>query len=235
MSLAAAGCGSSGKAASPQPTVYAATSLTAALPALAPHARASFGASNALQLQIERGAPADVFLSAGPKQAQALFREGRCERPVTFATNKLVLIVRHGDPKHVRSVYGLRPGHVRLSVGDAQVPIGDYTRKILNKLRLASILRTNTVSEQANVGQVVSQVALGGADAGFVYVTDARTQAARVDAIELPAWAQPPVAYQACAVRRKGANTAAAHALIASLRTAGGRATLRRFGFGLPS
>ena len=79
----------------------------------------SFGGSNTLQLQIERGAPADLFLSAQPKEAQALYREGRCQRPVTFATNKLVLIVREGDPKRIGSIYGLRKGGLNLSVGNA--------------------------------------------------------------------------------------------------------------------
>jgi len=57
------------------------------------------------------------------------------------------------------------------------VPIGDYTRRLLHRLRMSSVLTTNKVSQQSNVGQVLSQVAFGGADAGFVYVTDARTQA----------------------------------------------------------
>ena len=79
---AIAGCGD-GEAAPAQPlTVYAASSLRDALPALDDGARYDFGGSNKLQLQIERGAPADLFLSASPKEAQALYRAGRCERPV---------------------------------------------------------------------------------------------------------------------------------------------------------
>jgi molybdate transport system substrate-binding protein len=214
--------------------VYAATSLSSVMPEVKRDARYSFGGSNTLQLQIERGAPADLFLSASPQEAQALYRAGRCERPVTFATNKLVLVVRDGDPERIGSVYGLRRGGLRLSIGNAAVPIGDYTRRLLRRLRLSRVLETNRVSQQSNVGQVLSQVAFGGADAGFVYVTDARTQADRVDALFVPRWAQPPVRYQGCVVRRDGADRRGAQALLDELRGSRARGLLRRFGFGLP-
>lgn len=214
--------------------VSAATSLTNVMPEVKRDVRYSFGGSNTLQLQIERGAPADLFLSAEPNEAQALYREGRCRRPITFATNKLVLIVPHGDPARVGSVYGLRKGGLRLSVGNAGVPIGDYTRRLLRRLRLSRVLTANRVSQQSNVGQVLSQVAFGGADAGFVYATDARTQRGRVDTIFVPRFAQPPVSYQGCVVVRPGADTAGAQALLNELRTSRARGLLRRFGFGLP-
>lgn len=214
--------------------VWAATSLTSVMPEIKRDATYSFGGSNTLQLQIERGAPADLFLSAQPNEAQALYREGRCQRPVTFATNKLVLIVRDGDPKQIGSIYGLRKGGLNLSVGNAAVPIGDYTRRLLRRLRMSNVLTSNKVSQQSNVGQVLSQVAFGGADAGFVYVTDARTQAGRIDPLYVPQWAQPAVRYQGCAVVRKGADTAGAQALLNEIRSSRGRGLLRRFGFGLP-
>jgi molybdate transport system substrate-binding protein len=214
--------------------VSAATSLTNVMPEIKRDTTYSFGGSNTLQLQIERGAPADLFLSAEPNEAQALYREGRCQRPVTFATNKLVLIVRDGDPKQIGSVYGLRKGGFNLSVGNAAVPIGDYTRRLLRRLRMSDVLTSNKVSQQSNVGQVMSQVAFGGADAGFVYVTDARTQADRIDPLYVPQWAQPAVRYQGCVVIRDGADTAGAQTLLNAIRSARGRGLLKRFGFGLP-
>jgi molybdate transport system substrate-binding protein len=214
--------------------VSAATSLTNVMPEIKRDASYSFGGSNTLQLQIERGAPADLFLSAEPKEAQALYREGRCQRPVTFATNKLVLIVRQGDPQQVGSIYGLRKGGLNLSIGNAAVPIGDYTRRLLRRLRMSNVLTSNRVSQQSNVGQVLSQVAFGGADAGFVYVTDARTQPDRIDALYVPQWAQPAVRYQGCVVIRDGADTASAQALLDAIRSSRGRGLLKRFGFGLP-
>ena len=216
-------------------TVYAATSLANVMPDVASRPAYSFAGSNTLRLQIERGAPADLFLAAEPGQAQALYREGRCERPVTFATNRLVLIVPRGDPAHVRSVTGLARGHLKLSIGNAGVPIGAYARQALHDLRLSPALHTNTVSQQPNVGQVLSQVAFRAADAGFVYVTDARSERDRVETLAVPARAQPAIRYEGCVVRRSGARSAAAHRLLDALRTSRGQATLQRYGFGLPA
>src|SRR6187399_85718 len=100
-------------------TVYAATSLTNVFPALNKGPSYSFGGSNTLQSQIERGAPADVFASASPNEAQALFREGLCTRPITFAINRLVLLIPNSNPGSITSVYALRSGGRKLSIGTA--------------------------------------------------------------------------------------------------------------------
>jgi molybdate transport system substrate-binding protein len=221
-------------AASAAPRVYAAASLREVFPQIDGSPTFNFAGSNTLQLQIERGAPADVFASASQKEAQALFREGRCERPVTFATNVLVLLVPNSNPGNVRSVYSLRSGGRRLAVGTPGVPIGDYTRRLLSRMRLSSILRNNTVSNESNVANIVSKVALGSADAGFAYVTDGRVAADRTNALSLPRWAQPPVRYQICAVKRPGADTAGAKTFIARVRSQRARGILKHAGFGLP-
>jgi molybdate transport system substrate-binding protein len=227
----AAGAPAAARAA---PTVYAAASLREAFPQIDGAPTYNFAGSNQLQLQIERGAPADVFASASPAEAQALFRKGRCTRPVTFATNILVLLVPRSNPGDVRSVYSLRSGGRRMAVGTPGVPIGAYTRRLLARLRLTSILRTNTVSNEANVTGIVTKVALGSADAGFAYRTDGRIAADRVRAIRLPRWAQPPVRHLICAVRRPGADIAGAQAFIAKVTGSRGRSVLKRGGFGLP-
>ena len=231
--LALAGCGDDSSADRPT-TVYAATSLTQVLPRIVPDARFSFGGSDTLVLQIERGAPADLLLAASPKYPQQLFAAGRCEKPVVFATNRLVLIVRKGDPQRIGSVDGLRRGGLRLAVGSPSVPIGAYTRDVLGRLDLTSVLERNTISREENVGQVVSQVALGGADAGFVYVTDAKAQASRLEAIEIPPRAQPTVEYQGCIVRREDADTEGAREVLEALASDVGQAELTEAGFGLP-
>jgi molybdate transport system substrate-binding protein len=230
-----AGCGEDAEPrASTAPRVYAAASLRDAFPAIDRRPAFSFAGSNQLQLQIERGAPADVFASASPVEAQALFRAGRCTRPVAFATNVLVLLVPRANPGRVRSIQSLRSGGRRLAIGSADVPIGAYTRRVLARLRLSSILRSNTVSTESNVSGIVSKVALGSADAGLAYVTDGRAAGRRVKALPLPSWAQPPVRYEICAVRRPGADAEAAAAFIERVRSARGRAILRAAGFGLP-
>lgn len=215
-------------------TVYAAASLREAFPQIAPQQTYNFAGSDQLQTQIERGAPADVFASAAPKQAQALFREGLCTRPVTFATNTVVLLVPNGNPGNIHSVYNLRHGNRRLAVGTATVPIGEYTRALLARMRLTSILTTNTVSLEPNVAGITSKVALGAVEGGFAYLTDGRIVADRVEVIRLPTWAQPPVRYQACIVRRPGVDEATAQRFLDTLTGRRGRAVLAQGGFGLP-
>jgi molybdate transport system substrate-binding protein len=215
-------------------TVYAAASLSAAFPRIDRSPTYNFAGSNQLQLQIERGAPADVFASASPAEARALFREGRCSRPVTFATNVLVMITPRANRARLRSAFDLRRGRHRLAIGSAGVPIGAYTRQVLSRMGLSSVLRTNTVSREPNVSSVVSKVALGSADAGFAYLTDWRAARSRLGLIRLPARVQPPVRYLMCAVRRRGADTRAARTFMARVRSGRGQRILRSFGFGLP-
>jgi molybdate transport system substrate-binding protein len=222
-------------AAASASNVYAAASLREAFPQLDGAQRFSFSGSNQLQAQIERGAPADVFASASPTEAQALFRAGRCERPRTFATNVLVLIVPRSNPARIDSVYDLNRGaRKRLAVGVPGVPIGGYTRTLLRRLRLTGILSRNIVSNEANVASIAAKVALGSADAGFAYVTDGRAVSDRVRIVRLPRYAQPPVRYQICAVRRAGADTAGASTFIRKVLSTTGRRVLKRNGFGLP-
>lgn len=214
--------------------VSAAASLRNVLPALSSSPAYNFAGSNTLQRQIERGAPADVFLSAEPAEAQTLFRENLCSRPQTFATNILVLLVPRSNPGNVRSVYSLRSGGRRLSIGTPGVPIGDYTRLLLRRLRLSGVLSSNTVSQEPDVASITSKVALGSADAGFVYHTDALASRDRTTELRLPKFAQPAVRYQACVVRRNGADTRGAQAFIGRLRSGAGRSALHHYGFGLP-
>jgi molybdate transport system substrate-binding protein len=210
--------------------VFAASSLRDVFTQIDSSPTYNFAASNTLQLQIERGADADVFAAASPQEPQALFKKGKCARPVTFATNKLVLLVPKGNPGNIKSVYSLRAGGKNLAVGARGVPIGDYTRALLRRLGLSRILTNNTVSQESSVANVVSKVALGSADAGFAYVTDGRIASDKVQAIRLPRYAQPPVRYQLCAVK----PSAEATAFIAKVRADRGRGLLKAAGFGLP-
>ena len=221
----------------PRPrTVYAAASLREAFPEIDRGQTYNFAGSNQLQTQIERGAPADVFASASPTEAQALFRAGKCTRPVTFATNIVVMLVPANNPAKLDSIYDLKRGpQRRLAVGTASVPIGAYTRKLLARMRLSNILTRHIVSSEPNVTSITSKVALGSADAGFAYITDARAAGNRVKVVRLPTWAQPPVRYLMCAVdaqrrRHRPARTPS------STRCAPRPAarTLKKWGFGLP-
>ena len=210
-------------------SIYAAASLTEVFRALDSSQRYNFAGSNALETQIRNGAPADLFASAAPLNTQRLFRADLVERPVTFTTNRLVLIVPKSNPAEIRSIYDLRRKPVKLVVAGATVPVGGYTRAVLRKMGLSSVL-SKVVSQESDVKAVNGKIALGQGDAGFVYATDARPVADRVTVIRIPAWAQPRIRYE-IAVVAKSSNKAAARAWIRTLLTAKGQTALRKAGF----
>jgi molybdate transport system substrate-binding protein len=226
----AAPAGAGGSARQEQLTIFAAASLTEVFKAIDAKPAYNFGGSNQLAFQIRQGAQADVFASASPEFTQALFRERLVERPTTFASNKLVLAVPRSNPAGLRSVFDLRTKDVRLVIGTARVPIGAYTREVLKKLGLTRVL-AQAVSQEPDAKGIVGKVALGQADAGFVYQTDVKPVADRVTAIPLPARAQPKVRYE-IAVVRASPNKAAARAWIKALRGKRASALLSRAGFG---
>ena len=154
-------------------------------------------------------------------------------KPVVFATNKLVVIVPRSNPGHVRSVYDLRRSGLRVVIGDKSVPIGSYTRQILDTLGITADVAKNVVSEEPDVKGIVAKIALGEADAGFVYLTDAKAVATKVRVVPLPGWAQPPVRYELAVVKASG-NQKAARAFVKKVLSARGRQLLKRAGFGLP-
>jgi len=213
-------------------TVFAAASLTGVFPRIATAPRYSFAGSDQLALQLQQGAQADVFAAASPKYPELLYHQGLLRKPVDFATNRLVLIVPRRNPARIGSVYDLRRSGIKLVVGDKGVPIGAYTRQILDTLGITADVLKNVVSEETDVKGIVAKVALGEADVGFVYATDARPIAARVKTVPLPAWAQPPIRYEIAVV--KGGREAAARAFVTRVTGKVGRTALRKAGFGLP-
>jgi molybdate transport system substrate-binding protein len=219
-------------ASAPRLTVFAASSLTGAFRDFDPAERYSFAGSDTLAAQIEQGAPADVFASASPKYTQDLYRRGLVERPVAFASNRLVLIVPKSNPAGLRSVYDLARKDVKLVIAALSVPVGSYTRKALARLGLSKVL-AEVVSQEPDVKSVVGKVALGQADAGFVYVTDVRPAASDVKAIGLPARAQPRVQYE-IAVVASSTRKAAARAWVKRVLGKAGQSALARAGFGRP-
>ena len=214
-------------------TVFAAASLTDVFPRIDGVARYSFAGSDQLALQLQQGAPADVYAAASPKYPELLYHQGILRKPRVFATNRLVVLVPKANPARVRSVYDLRRNGVKVVIGDTSVPIGSYTRQILDTLGITNEVLANVVSQETDVKGIVAKVALGEADAGFVYVTDARAVAGRVKTIGLPGWAQPPIRYE-IAVVRSTKRAAAARAFVAHVLSKRGRLALRRAGFRLP-
>ena len=185
-------------------TVFAAASLSGVLPQIDKAPRYSFLGSDQLALQLQQGAPADVYAAASPKYPELLYHQGVVRKPVTFATNKLVVIVPRSNPAGVHSVF------------DALGITADVTR--------------NVVSQETDVKGIVAKVALGEADAGFVYVTDAKPVSGKVRVVPLPGWAQPPIRYELAVVKRSTAATA----FVKKVLSKRGRTLLQRAGFGVP-
>jgi len=185
-------------------TIYAAASLTEVFHKLDPAQNYNFAGSNTLETQIKNGAPADLFASAAPLNTERLFSAGVVDKPVTFTANRLALIVPRSNPADLHSVYDLAKKPVKLVVAQQAVPVGGYTRTVLKKMGLSAVL-SKVVSQESDVKAVTGKVALGQADAGFVYVTDARPVASQVMVIRIPAWAQPRVRYEIAVVSTYGA------------------------------
>jgi molybdate transport system substrate-binding protein len=214
-------------------TVLAAASLTEVFPRIDKAPRYSFAGSDQLALQIRQGAPADVYGAASPKYTQLLYRDGLVLKPVAFATNRLILLVPRSNPAGIRTVYDLRRAGVKIVIGDRTVPVGAYTRQILDALGITAEVTRNVVSEETDVKGIVAKVALGEADAGFVYRTDAKPVASRTRVLALPAWAQPPIRYE-LAVVKSSSHRRAARGFIAKVTSTRGRHLLQQAGFGLP-
>jgi molybdate transport system substrate-binding protein len=224
---------SRGESATGRPIVLAAASLTEVLPRIASEASYSFGSSNSLAEQIRRGAPFDVYVSASPTYTQALFREQLTRKPVAFATNSLVVIVPRANPAKIKTVFDLakRP-KLKLVVAGPKVPIGLYTREVLKRLGLLKVLK-KTVSLEPDVKGIVGKVALGEADAGFVYRTDVTPVASRARAIPIPSKAQPTVIYE-LAIAAEPDDLEAAQDFVINVVGPDGRRALRAARFGLP-
>jgi molybdate transport system substrate-binding protein len=213
--------------------VYAAASLTSVFPRIDKAPRFNFAGSDTLATQIAQGAPADVFASASPKQTELLYHEGILRRPVVFATNKLIVIVPAANPAHIRSVYDLRRKGLKVVIGTPTVPVGAYTRQILDSLGVTQDVMANVVDQESDVKGIVAKIALGQGDAGLVYKTDAKPAGKRVNAILIPAWAQPPIRYEVGIVR-KSSHLAAGRAFIKRVTSLRGRRLFVLAGFGLP-
>ena len=119
---------------------------------------------------------------------------------------------------------------MKLVVAGPGVPVGGYTLQVLKNMGLSDAVQQNVVSQETDVREVLAKVALGEADAGFVYSTDARTVSGKVTVIKVPAWAQPKVRYGMCVVSASG-NKADARAFVKRVLAKPAQAKLRAAGF----
>ena len=232
--------------------VYAASSLTDAFAAIAPAFEAAhhgidvvtaFAGSQVLRMQIEQGAPADLFASADPGHTRALIDAGLLRGARRFAANELAVIVPPDNPAGIETFAGLAAAE-RLVIGSETVPVGRYTRTALRRsgptlgADFAAAVLSRVVSMETNVRLVRAKVEMGEADAGIVYRTDAAAST-RVRAIPIPATLNVRAEYVIGIVTGGGESPAPdgagpAERLIAFLRSPPGRAILDRHGFITP-
>ena len=251
--IALTGCGSSSPSSAASPsstklTVFAAASLNKVFPQIAAafqqtHAGVKFtfdfAGTDTLTTQIEQGAPADVFAGASTKYGDELSGKGLIDAPQIFATNALVVVVPAANPAHITSLRDLTKPGVKLVVGDATVPIGAYTRKVLGNLdatygaSYSTKVTKNIVSEALDVTSILTSVSLGNADAGFVYVTDAQSAGSQVKTIALPAAAQAVADYPIGVVKASKSATVAQQ-FATFVLGAQAQAILKAAGFGPP-
>ncbi|WP_246132143.1 molybdate ABC transporter substrate-binding protein [Paenibacillus hemerocallicola] len=164
----------------------------------------NFGASGALQQQIEQGAPADLFLSAASKNMKALIDKQLIDpaRNKTWLINELVVAVAADGKSGVRSIGDLQQKDVmHLALGEPQtVPAGTYAKEALTYAKLWDALQTKLVYGK-DVRQVLTYVETGNAEAGFVYKTDALGSSKVKVAFSVDPNAYTPIEYPAGVVK----------------------------------
>ena len=195
----------------------------------------NFGSSGALQQQIEQGAPADIFISAAKKQVDALEQKGLLVAGTRniIAKNRLVLVV----PKNVvgiTSFYSLKDAKVKkIAIGEPRsVPAGQYAQQVLEKLKIWSEIKSKLVFAN-NVRQVLASVESGNADAGLVYITDAKISDKVKVVVTADEKYHSPIIYPLAVVKRNK-NIDAAKEFSQFLSSNQAKSVFKKYGFILP-
>jgi molybdate transport system substrate-binding protein len=220
--------------------VSAAASLTDALNELAPlysqlpaaAVRYNFGSSGALQQQIINGAPADVFISAAEKQMNALQQKNLLipDTRRNFLTNQLVLVV----PTHstrITNLKSLADNQVKqIAIGNPEsVPAGQYAEESIAKSGLGDQLKSKYVLANT-VRQVLQFVESGNADAGLVYLTDAKSTD-KVKVVQMiPPNFHAPIVYP-IAVLKNSPNPSEAQRFVQFLSSDTAKRIFEKYGF----
>jgi molybdate transport system substrate-binding protein len=222
--------------------VFAASSLTNAFEEIAAEFEAqhpdtdivfNFAGSSTLATQMIQGAPADVFASADDTQMQVVADAGLLEKEAAIFTRNRLVVIMPSDSEIERLEDLAKPG-VLLVLAESKVPVGKYSRRVLENLNetygadFSEKVLANLVSEEPNVKQVATKVELGEADAAIVYVTDAATLQ-RVRTIEIPDDANVTASYPIAAL--KGEQKELAQKFVQFVLSQEGQDILVKFGF----
>lgn len=151
----------------------------------------NFDSSGTLKTQIEEGAECDIFISAAQKQMDQLDIEGAKDvntagldfvdssTCINLLENRVALVAPEGNPKEIKSFEDmaskLKEKEMLLSMGNSDVPVGQYTQKIFKFFDLSEeeLAASGAITYGTNVKEVTTQVKEGSVDAGVVYCTDA--------------------------------------------------------------
>ena len=189
MALSLFGCGATDvpKDEPVELIVFAAASMTETLTTLGEQYMAdhpevtiifNFDSSGTLKTQIQEGAHCDIFISAGQKQMNEL----ECVLEGTrfnILENKVALAVPDGNPAAINSyddlIAGLKDASIMLAMGNADVPVGQYTQKILQFYELVEedLAASGSITYGTNVKEVTTQISEAAVDCGIIYQTDA--------------------------------------------------------------
>ena len=234
--LAAAACGSGEKE---ELLVFVAASLTDAMEQLEREfaeaegiqVRRNVGGSGSLAQQILRGAPADVFISAGDQPMDLLQEHGMLAPGTRRAllTNELVLAAAAGDDR-IASVDDLAASDLRVAIADPELsPAGAYARQSLEYMGLWDVLGPRVILGR-DVRASLGYVKTGNVDAAVVYRTDVGEGRGLNVIASLPSGSHAPISYPG-AVLSRSSRQEAALAFLSYLSGDEGRRTLREFGF----
>ncbi|MFN8113427.1 MAG: molybdate ABC transporter substrate-binding protein [Solirubrobacterales bacterium] len=201
-----AGCGSSDDTASssassePELVVFAASSLGPAFEQYGDQfegadVKFSFVGSDDLAAQIRQGVTPDVYAAANTSLPDELHADDLLEKPTAFATNKLVVGVPADS--EIDDITDLEQPGVTVAIGDEEVPVGIYTREVLDALgpKASDAILANVASSEPDVAGIVGKLTQGAVDAGFIYRSDVEATDGAIKEVAIPAKASPDVAY----------------------------------------
>ena len=193
----------------------------------------NFGASGALQKQIESGAPVDVFASAGAQQMDQLAAKDLIvsSSRTNFARNVLVL-VEPANSSAIASFADLtKPEVKKIAIGNPRtVPAGQYTEQTFNKLQLLPGIKSKLIYAE-DVRQVLDYVVRGEVDAGIVYSSDVLSAGAKVkEVVRAPEASHDPILYP-IAIVKDSKRTDAARKFIELVLSTEGQKILAKYGF----
>jgi len=231
--------GESNEAERPELVVFAASSLGAAFEEYGARfedaeVQLSFAGSDELAAQIRQGLAPDVYAAANTSLPDELAAEGLLEPPRTFVTNKLVIGVPAGSS--IDDVADLGGPEVTVAVGDPEVPVGAYTREVLDALgpEESRAILDNVASSEPDVAGIVGKLTQGAVDAGFIYRSDVTASAGEIEEIALPQAVSPDVDY-GIAVASDAAEPDLAEKFIQGAVDGAGQEILIESGFGAPA